>query len=149
MLLEQIARHQEPGIGWTSNTKHTIECQCEVVSSLYTRTYQEEELQGQPFAGTHTVEDHVGRNLEEYNAKRQHLLTDIELVLIDSNIFHEVVGDSICHVTTIEFYLALFHDTMRTCLHDNSRRQKKPRVSSGMMIRSSLDFKVSQGCKTW
>lgn len=63
---------------------------------------EEEELQGQPLAGADTVEDHVGGDLEEHDAQREHLLADVELVLRDVDILHEVVGDGIGNVASIE-----------------------------------------------
>lgn len=76
---------------------------------------EEEELQGQPLAGADTVEDHVGGDLEEHDAQRQHLLADVELVLRDTDILHEVVGDGIGNVSSIELCMG---EVRRCCSGD-------------------------------
>jgi hypothetical protein len=63
---------------------------------------EEEKLECEPLAGPNTVESHVCRDLEQHDTKREHLLTDVELVLIDADVFEEVVRDGIGDVTTIE-----------------------------------------------
>lgn len=63
---------------------------------------EEEELQGEPLAGADAVENHVGWDFEEHDAERQHLLTDVELILGDADILEEAVGDGVGDVSTIE-----------------------------------------------
>ena len=63
---------------------------------------EEEQLEREPFARTNTIQDHVGRNLKEHDTKRQHLLAHIELVLVDANIFHHVVSNSVRDVATVQ-----------------------------------------------
>lgn len=63
---------------------------------------EEEELEGQPLAGADAVENHVGGNLEEHDAEREHLLANIELILVDSDFLHEVIGDGVGNVASIE-----------------------------------------------
>lgn len=60
-------------------------------------------MEREPLAWPNTVENYVGGDFEENNAEGEHLLTDVELVLVDPNIFHEIVRDSVGNVTTIEF----------------------------------------------
>ena len=64
---------------------------------------EKEQLQRQPLARAHPVQDHVGRDLKEDNSKRKHLLADIELVLRDADVLSEVVGDCIGHVAAVQF----------------------------------------------
>ena len=64
---------------------------------------EEEQLESEPLSGTNTIQDHVGGDLEQHNTERQHLLTNIELILGDVDILEEVVGKSVGDVTTIEF----------------------------------------------
>ena len=54
-----------------------------------------------------TVEDHVGRDLEKHDTQREHLLADVELVLGDADIFHEVVRDGVGNVTSVKFWNAM------------------------------------------
>ena len=66
------------------------------------------------------------------------MLTDVELVLADADVFHEVVGDGIGHVATVELCTIVSR-----CIDDERglgaiRRQKKPKVNKGMIKRSSL-----------
>lgn len=63
---------------------------------------EEEQLEGQPLAGPDSVQDHVGRDLEEHNSQREHLLADIELVLVDADILHELVCNGICNVSSVK-----------------------------------------------
>lgn len=63
---------------------------------------EEEELEGQPLARADAVENHVGGNLKEHDAQREHLLADVELVLVDSDFLHEVIGDGVGDVAAIE-----------------------------------------------
>ena len=63
---------------------------------------EEKELEREPFARTDTVQDHVAGNLEEHNAEGQHLLADVELVLRDADVFHEVVRDGVGHVAAVK-----------------------------------------------
>ena len=95
-------------------------------------------MKSEPFAGTHTVKDHVGRDFEQYDAQAEHLLADVELILTDANIFHEVVRDGISHVATIELF-----SIVSSCLVGRRgqgviRRQKNPKVNKGMIKKSSL-----------
>lgn len=53
---------------------------------------KEEELKGEPLSRTNPIKDHVGGNLEKNNAQREHLLTNVELILSDPDIFEEVIG---------------------------------------------------------
>jgi hypothetical protein len=48
---------------------------------------EEEELECEPFAWADTIKGHVGWDLEEHNSQGQHLLTDVELILCDANVF--------------------------------------------------------------
>jgi hypothetical protein len=59
-------------------------------------------LKCEPLTRANTVERHICRNLEQHDTKREHLLTDVELVLIDADVFEEVVRDGIGDVTTIK-----------------------------------------------
>jgi len=63
---------------------------------------EEEELEREPLAGADAVQDHVGGDLEEHDAQRQHLLADVELILRDADILHEVVGDGVGDVAAVE-----------------------------------------------
>ncbi len=63
---------------------------------------EEEELKREPFARADPVEDHVGRDLEQHDPQREHLLADVELVLGDADIFHEVVRDGVGNVPSVE-----------------------------------------------
>jgi len=65
---------------------------------------EEEELQGKPLARSNTVENHVGGDFSQNNAERQHLLADIELILINAHIFHELVRDGIGHVSSVQLW---------------------------------------------
>ena len=56
----------------------------------------------EPLAGANTVKRHVCRDLEQHDAEREHLLTDIKLILIDADVMEEVVSDGIGDVTTIK-----------------------------------------------
>lgn len=67
---------------------------------------EEEELQRQPLSRADAVEDHVGGDLEEDDAEREHLLADVELVLVDADVLHEVVRDGVGDVASVEFCLA-------------------------------------------
>lgn len=61
-------------------------------------------MEGEPLAGADSVEDHVGGDFEEDDAKGEHLLADIELVLGDADIFHEVISQGVGNVTPIELW---------------------------------------------
>lgn len=63
---------------------------------------EEEQLQRQPLAGANTIEDHVRWDLEEDDTQRQHLLADVELVLVDADVLHHVVRDGIGDVSTVQ-----------------------------------------------
>ena len=43
----------------------------------------------------HAVEYHVGRYFEQNDAKGQHLLANVELVLRHANVLHEVVRNGV------------------------------------------------------
>ena len=47
---------------------------------------EEEQLQREPLARPHAVQDHVAGNFEQHDAEREHLLTDVELVLVDADV---------------------------------------------------------------
>jgi hypothetical protein len=64
---------------------------------------KEEELEGEPLAQSNTVKDHIRRDLSQHDTKRQHLLTNVKLILIDADIFYKVVSDGISHITTVKF----------------------------------------------
>lgn len=64
---------------------------------------EQEQLQGEPPAGPNPVEDHIGRDLEQDDTQRQHLLPNVELVLGDADFLHEVVRDGVANVSAIEF----------------------------------------------
>lgn len=64
---------------------------------------EEEELESEPLAGANSVEDHVGRNLEQDNTQGEHLLANIELILCDADILHKLVCDGVRNVSSIEF----------------------------------------------
>jgi hypothetical protein len=64
---------------------------------------EKEELQCEPLARPDAVQDHVGRDLKQHDAQREHLLADVELVLGDADIFHEAVGDGVGNVASVEF----------------------------------------------
>ena len=66
---------------------------------------KQENLQSKPFTGAHAIEDHVRRDLSEHDAKGEQLLADVELILVDANIFHEFVGNGIGNVSTIELFI--------------------------------------------
>ena len=63
---------------------------------------EEEKLKSEPLAGTDAVQDHVGGDLEEDNAERQHLLSDVKLILSDVHICHHVVGDSVGDIAAVK-----------------------------------------------
>lgn len=63
---------------------------------------KEEELESKPKAGTDAVERHVGGDFEKNDTQREHLLADVELVLCDVDVFHEVVGDGVGDVAAVE-----------------------------------------------
>lgn len=44
----------------------------------------------------------LGRDLEQHDSQRQHLLADIELVLRNANVFHEVVGNRVRNVAAVQ-----------------------------------------------
>lgn len=74
-----------------------------VLESLKGRNEAEqEELQSKPLSRPDAVQDHVGWDLKEHDAQRQHLLANVELVLCDPDILHELVSDSISDVATVE-----------------------------------------------
>ncbi len=64
---------------------------------------EQKELERQPFSWADPVEDHVRGNLEQHDAQGQHLLADVELVLVDADIFHELVGDGVGDVPSVQF----------------------------------------------
>ncbi len=64
---------------------------------------EEEQLQRQPLARADAVQDHVGRDFEQHDAQREHLLADVELVLRHANVLHEVVGEGVGNVPSVEF----------------------------------------------
>jgi hypothetical protein len=66
-----------------------------------TDSAEEEQLKRQPFARANPVQNHVGRDLKENNTERQHLLTDIELVLGDTDIFEEICGEGALALSTM------------------------------------------------
>ena len=76
---------------------------------------KEEELKSEPLSRADPVEDHVGRNFGEDNAEREHLLADIELVLVDTDITHEVVRDSIGNVSAVKLWEADKSGWMHMC----------------------------------
>lgn len=61
-------------------------------------------MKGQPFSSTNTIENHVGGNLEENDAERQHLLSHVELVLGDVYVFKKIVGQSVGNVASVELW---------------------------------------------
>ena len=64
---------------------------------------EEEELESEPLSWADSVEDHVGRDFEKHDTQGEHLLADVELVLGDADIFHEVVCDGVGDVTSVKF----------------------------------------------
>lgn len=93
----------ETGLGDTKQQTGGNEGAIAVLESLEGRDgAEEEELQGEPLAGADAVENHVGWDFEEHDAERQHLLTDVELILGDADILEEGVGDGVGDVSTIE-----------------------------------------------
>lgn len=63
---------------------------------------EEEELEREPPGGTDAVQDHVGGDFGEHDAEGQHLLADVKLVLVDADVFHELVGERVGDVAAIE-----------------------------------------------
>lgn len=93
----------EPRLGHAQEESSSDEGTIAVLEGLEgTDGAEEEQLEGEPLARADAVEDHVGGNFEEDNTEGQHLLTDVELVLSDADILHEVVGDGIGNVTSIK-----------------------------------------------
>lgn len=68
---------------------------------------EEEELESEPLAGANSVEDHVGRNLEQDNTQGEHLLANVELILCDTDIVHKLVCEGVRNVSSIEFCIEL------------------------------------------
>jgi hypothetical protein len=66
-----------------------------------TDSTEEEELKCQPFSRTNKVEDHVRGDLKENDTERQHLLTDVELVLCDTNILEEACSGFLIRVISL------------------------------------------------
>lgn len=64
---------------------------------------EEEELESEPLSWAESVEDRVGRECEKYDTQLEHLLADVGLVLLDADIFHEVVRDGVGDVTSVKF----------------------------------------------
>lgn len=62
---------------------------------------EEEQLEREPSTGPDAVEDHVGRDLEEDDTEREHLLPDVELVLGDTEILEEAIGERVGDVASV------------------------------------------------
>jgi hypothetical protein len=62
---------------------------------------EEEQLESEPLARSDPVEDHVGRDLKEDDPEREHLLSDVELVLVDPDVFHEIVRERVGDVASV------------------------------------------------
>lgn len=114
-LLTSVPRRKSPKAARNetglSNAKQEPRCDEGAVVILEclegTDSAKKEELQRQPLARADAVEDHVGWNLEEYYAKRKHLLADVELVLCDADILHEVISKGVSDIASIEFCSAV------------------------------------------
>lgn len=63
---------------------------------------EEEELKREPLSRANSVQYHVRWDLSEDDAKRQHLLANVKLVLINSDVLHEVIRDGVGHVASIQ-----------------------------------------------
>jgi hypothetical protein len=72
---------------------------------LTKETYQEEQLESQPPGRTNTIKSHVGGKFEQHDAERHKLLSRIELVLGDSDIFIEVVRESVGYIALVELFV--------------------------------------------
>jgi hypothetical protein len=57
-----------------------------------------EDLTTQPDGRANAVEDHIRWDFPEHDTQREQLLTDVEPVLRDADVFHEVVGKGISNV---------------------------------------------------
>lgn len=62
---------------------------------------KEEQLESEPLARSDPVEDHVRGDLEEDDPEREHLLSDVELVLVDPDVSHEVVRERVGDVASV------------------------------------------------
>lgn len=62
---------------------------------------EEKQLEREPPTRADAVQNHIGRDLEEDDPEREHLLADIELVLGDTEVFEESVGERVGDVAPV------------------------------------------------
>jgi hypothetical protein len=62
---------------------------------------EEEQLESEPLARSDPVEDHVGGDFKEDDPEREHLLSDVELVLVDPDVFHEVIRQRVGNIASV------------------------------------------------
>jgi hypothetical protein len=66
---------------------------------------ESQDLQGDPYSWTRDLETIIGRNLEKDDSEVEKRVARVELVLCDTDVFEEIVGESIGDVTSFELFV--------------------------------------------